>query len=274
MSSIDPVSNGTTRMNVGHRQVVVSPAGRLREVVKAVRVAPQERQATHQRAYEGDYILGVEWYPERRYLAQIVDGEPVRQPWTEANAELYGRLMDKQDEVLQDWVAPHEPSNSFLPDGCGWTDGRTPADLRKRALAMEFFKGAEAWCEPLLDQIQSSPHSGLHYDWNKAAAMPEVMDCPRNTRRVPGEENGLDIYTQWVLWFEDGRVEALTPPATSGHCTTLYAGEMSYDYNARPLEMPYDVYRAVKVTRGCYTRRGGRESYGMRFELFSRVGGV
>lgn len=268
------ISNGSTRRDSGERRVVMSPYGEIREIVKATRVASQDRRCTFQRVLDGDYVMELKWESVGATwgMCQIFDGQSIPQPMTEANAVIWQRLMAAMPPVLREWFRPHPLEDTYLPDGCGWTDGLTISDRRKRRTAEEFFRGLpQPWIDKILPVVQASPHEGLVYNWDKAGAMPAVMDAPHNRHEHP---NGrLHVWTEWVLWYADGTVTNLAPLPTSGKTTSVIAGsECDFDHSAKPLIMPDYVVRACKITHGPYTRRAGRESYGIKWELYSKEG--
>ena len=268
------VSNGTVKRTGGERRVVLSPHGEIREVIKATRIASKDRRCTFQRVLDGDYVIELVWdnASSEYRLHQIMDGgQSVRQPLTESNMAVMSRLVDSMPADLQHWLRPvYEESESNLPDGCGWTEGLTVSDRRKRRAAEEFFHGLpQPWIDKILPVVQASPHEGLLYNWEKAGAMPAVMDAPHNRHEHP--HGLLHVWTEWVLWYADGSVSHIAPLPTSGKSTSVIAGaECDFDHSAQPLIMPDYVVRACKITHGPYTRRGGRESYGVKWELYRR----
>lgn len=266
------VSNGSSRADSGERRVVLSPYGEVREVVKATRAASQDRRCTFQRVLDGDYVVERMWDSDGSVynLYQIFDGQQVMQPMTEANAQLWDRLISTAPQVLIQWLRMSGPADTFLPDGCGWVDGLTISDRRKRRTAEEFFRGLpQPWIDKILPVVQASPHEGLLYNWDKAGAMPSVMDAPHNRHEHP--HGLLHVWTEWVLWYADGSVSHIAPLPTSGKSTSVIAGaECDFDHSAQPVIMPDYVVRACKITHGPYTRRGGRESYGVKWELYRR----
>ena len=268
------VSNGTVKRTGGERRVVLSPHGEIREVIKATRIASRDRRCTFQRVLDGDYVIELVWdnASSEYRLHQIMDGgQSVRQPLTESNMAVMSRLVDSMPTTLQHWLRPvYEESESNLPDGCGWTEGLTVSDRRKRRAAEEFFHGLpQSWIDKILPIVQASPHEGLLYNLDKAGAMPAVMDAPKHAHEH--KDGMLDIWTEWVLWYQDGTVVNMAPLPTSGLFTSSISGqECEYVYAASPVEIPHTVVRACKITHGPYTRRGGRESYGVKWELYRR----
>lgn len=270
MSKLPLVDNGSAKVFGGVRRVVVSPRGEIREVIKAKRCAPAELQTTYQRVCEGDVILQVSWWPEVEEAFEFLEGRMVTLDLSLPEVEdRVTKLYDGLPDSVVAWLNPVERQPSFLPAGAGWDGVYTGHDRVKRQQAADFFRGVQVdVLASLVDAAQVSAKDGLLYDWRKAAPMPDVMHSPRNEHVIPGEP-GILVRTVWVLWDRQGVPTAVELPATSGKRTHADRRMPAEHFNAEPIGMPFDVWRAAKVTFGCYSRRNGRESYGVKWELYS-----
>lgn len=270
MSRLPLVDNGSAKIWSGVRRIVVTPRGEIREVIKAKRCAPAELQTTYQKVCEGDVILQVSWWPEKEEAFEFIEGRMV--PMDLSLPEIEDRvtkLYDGLPDAVVVWLNPVERQPSFLPAGAGWDGVYTVHDLVKRGQAAEFFEGVQADAlSQLVDAAQVSAKDGLRYDWRKAAPLPHVMQSPRNEHVVPGEP-GIVVRTMWVLWDRNGTPTAVELPPTSGRLTHADRRIEPVHFNEPHIGMPFDVWRAVKVTFGCYSRRNGRESYGVKWDLYS-----
>lgn len=270
MSRLPLVDNGSAKTSSGVRRIVVTPRGEIRDVIKAKRCAPAELQTTYQKVCEGDVILQVSWWPEVEEAFEFREGRMVALDLSLPEVEdRVTKLYDGLPDSVVEWLNPVERQPSFLPAGAGWDGTYTVHDHVKRGQAAEFFEGIQPEVlKELVDAAQVSAKDGLRYDWRKADPLPEVMHSPRNEHVVPGEP-GIVVRTVWVLWDRNGTANAVELPATSGKRTHADRRVPAEHFNAEPIGMPLDVWRAAKVTFGCYSRRNGRESYGVKWELYS-----
>lgn len=270
MSRLPLVDNGSAKVSSGVRRIVVTPRGEIRDVIKAKRCAPAELQTTYQKVCEGDIVLQVSWWPEKEEAFEFQDGKLVPLDLTVPDIEdQVTKLYDQLPDVAVEWLNPVERQPSFLPAGAGWDGVFTIHDLTKRQQAAEFFEGIQPdVLDKLVDAAQVSSRDGLRYDWRKAGPLPDVLNSPRNEHQIPGEP-GILVHTMWVLWDRKGVPAAVELEPTSGRLTHADRRIPAQYFNAALVGMPQDVWRAAKVTFGCYSRRNGRESYGVKWELYS-----
>lgn len=85
-------------------------------------------------------------------------------------------------------------------------------------------------------------------NWSYAIKhLPKVMDCPFENIITKATDR-LQV-TQWVLWYNDGRVEILTPHQNKGLYQTK---DTKVCVNDKADNMPDNVVKAAQITIGTY----------------------
>lgn len=261
------VRNGEGVVIGGYRQVVVTDDATIRPVCKVVRKGNPGKRATYQVPHVGDIVIGIRWYPERYYIC-IMEKEGLRElPQQEARAMRFVRLIQSLPMMLMEWlhVAVGEPA--YLPDTCGWYDEMTTHDFNKRDSIFQFFKGCEqSWLDALWKEAKVSPYHVLPQKWELASPMPWKMDNHHVDYQTSFEN--VKMYTQWVLWRVDGRVDVFTPPPTLEEIGGTLPLIIPSRTERPPMDMPVDIRKAVKIVRGAFRDNKGN-SYGCCWSLFA-----
>ena len=266
--------NGNCKANSGFRSVVFSPSYTIRPVVRAVRSGYHPDRTTFQKAHDGDFRITVTWYPEVWAVEQYCDGTwyPIEERQGENIKCLTGRrareFIANASPALVEWLHLRGRSHSMLPEGAGWDGANTLNDIRKDNKVKTFFAGTEeGWLENLVLRARVSKFSGLPMEWQFATRpLPVALEAP--AEQVDGSVVSINTYTSWVLWYEDGRVDVITPSPTTGGYRSNYAHTPGRKYDTPEIPMPIGVVKAAKVVFGAYTNE--HFSYGVKWELFRR----
>jgi hypothetical protein len=270
------IHNGQGSTSFGAARIVISPKGEIRPVAKAVRSGYRNRQGTEQTFVPGDLVF--ECTSDRRgqydavYRIKNADGElaPLK-PVAQGDKWDWLRSLP-QGATIEEWLAEGYTTgrtSMFLPDGIGWNDGKTLADIAKERRVERFFAGVEAeFLAKLIRRAAISPWQAVKTNWDDARIMCPDMEFYEFTH--DGSCVNIDESTQWVLWHKDGRVEVVDHAPTSGGYRSNYAHHPQGDYDEAPLPMPDTAIRAACVHWGAHTTH--HDSYGVSWTLYKRGG--
>jgi len=268
------VPNGQSKANKGFRQIVISPQGEVRSVLSADRSGERSKRCTKQVARKGDLVLRHSWFPSTWEVLMFTDGE-LHNLGANGFAQ-HARALKALPKEADAWLAATEAGESYLPAGCGWDGVRTTNDLRKEQDIRALFIGLEGvevdtptgvqnWLDGVVRQASLSPFTGLPLNWSKAGQLPKELDAP--AEYYDSSLAHVNEYTEWLLWYCDGRVERIVPEPTSGSWSSGYAHQDPEYYNALPLAMPDSVRTAIRLTRGAY-RTNECDSYGCKWSMY------
>lgn len=262
------LSNGFKNNNGDHgfRRIVLDPQGNPRPVQSVVNKGLTGNRCTYQVAHDWDLIISHSYKPSKFEIHILMDGELSLYKGFEPSTIVDIQYRLKELPGVFTWLT-REAGESYLPDGIGWTDGVTQAEINKNARICAFLKGIP---ENVLDQYlglaKYSPHTGMPMDWKQAGKLPTYLDS--HAEFFEGNLASVCQSTEWILYHRHGEVTHSVFEPTSGEW--LYADRRlgHGDYNADPVKTPDSVVRAIKVTKEPYRR--DCSSYGIKWELFSK----
>lgn len=132
----------------------------------------------------------------------------------------------------------------------------------RRENTVALFEGApEPWLHRLLRDVRDNDTSPL-FNWSLAVeGLPPSLESP--FANLISECRDDISYTEWVLWYLDGRMEILTPEHSIGWSNE----DGSCRFVTRsPKAMPEGVVKAAQLTRGAFDNERG--TYGVVWVLY------
>ena len=137
---------------------------------------------------------------------------------------------------------------------------REPETMRADTLAL--FEGAsEAWLYRLLRDVEDSD-TPPPLTWSLAVTgLPTTLES-LFTNLISRDRDEIS-YTEWVLWYVDGRMEVLSPEPTIGWSNE---GGVERFITRSPEPMPEGVVKAAQLTRGAFDNENG--TYGVVWALY------
>ena len=220
------IVNGGSVGRLKFRQVVVSPDGTVRRVVKVVRSG---KKHTIQEAITGDLIFKESFLKDSVSVISA-SGTPTRI----TNLAKEGLQWMSCPKVLKAWLS-NTGKDDYLPAGCGWDGELTDNELRKILTIKKFFMGLDV---DLINRIVSvakfSPKSGLPTEWNKVerGTLPKVLDT-------------LSSKSCWVVWdFSNGvsMVSSLARTRNIRGAAKITLG--AYENKKGPYGIAWELFRS------------------------------
>lgn len=240
----DRVPNGECRENSGYRQVVLSQAGVVRDVVTAKYSGKISDRHTVQAVSNGDYIVKFVYPGDVMIVCRWMDG----QNKAIGNNSIPTAVLEKLQQ-LKGWLTCKGQSETYLPAGFGWDGFLTSSDKRKMALMQRTFKGIDdAAFSELFAMAKITPKVHLPMDWNMANSFVGFVLPYRKSM----DHAGI------LLYVEDHKGES-----------TLYDSVDICDFGVViPSRSRNDVLRAAVIYKTPF--KYVDTLYGVAWELFAR----
>lgn len=176
------------------RQVVVSPEGIVRDIIKVER-----HRQSWQLGFPGDFVFQQSWNNEK---VLVIEEDNMVDSLSLADAGLAWSMCP---DGLKIWLEENiGASEHILPAGFGWDGQHTVAEQKKVGSVTNFFKELpQEELEKIIDLAKFSPKSGLEMNWK---------EVPKNSlpKKLEAEAGKA-----WVIWNFNGTVQLLDKLATT-----------------------------------------------------------
>lgn len=263
MKTLKLANGNKTHINVGYRRIVLDPQGQPRHVQTVACSGHKGQRATYQVAREWDIVISHSYNPSTFSIHVLIDGELSLYKAHDPSTIVDIQYRLKELPGVFKWLTS-QSGESYLPDGIGWVNGVTQAQINKNERIRSFLKGLnEAVVDRYVELALYSPFTGLSMDWKDANPIPDVLDV--HGEFFDGEMAKINEQDEWVLFREKLGVCYVKPRNTTGTWEHPHGCGV---FNATPLPMPEDVVKAIKVTVHPYRR--DCSSYGIKWTLYKR----